>query len=1205
MKKHVLLLATTLSIIFLNSLKGQTIELTFTGQDAETSEHVQLDSIFIRNITQEIDTFLTWNDTTLTLDLLTGIPEKIIPDNSFELLQNYPNPFNDRTTFVIRVFEKDNFIITLCDIIGRQLAQFSADFDQGAHLFTITASKNNFYLLNVVSSKKSQSIKLLNNNASSISQYRIDYMGFQPITVSNKIIKGLMLSDFPYTFGDEMQFVGFAHGYEMPAIYDSPTVSKTYIFKFEQPDTLVCGQTFIDKRDGKTYETVLIGDQCWMKENLNIGMRVNGIQNQQQNNLLEKYCWGDNGSNCLDYGGLYQWGELMQYDTNHFTQGICPKGWHLPNVDEWDILIESLGGSTVAGGNLKEGGSSGFNALMAGKRNTSGGFTGLTANTSFWTSVQQDEGFARLISLTQSSSAVNIGSDDKNNGYSVRCVKGLAPIINPDVVIIDTTEYELISDSIELDQGIYKYLIIGKAKADEIIIGDVIVGKTGEGYMRRVKNVDMQPPILLLETNHAALEDIFNQLEIVIPINIDSTTKYHPRVKDQERGGHFTIGVSDVQVILGPDANAIYSINCTYIPNDTLIMVIKDGVLQELTYGVGGTTETTKEFTISAGSGGYYNFSTPIIYWLQNYSVPVPGTPFEFGLDISLVLGFELDITGGVNVSHGTYSKVEDFYYTINYSYGHVSLGKMEGNKTDEIIEYNNEFTSDNSSIKISVGPEIALKLYHVVGPYAKLSGFGNFIERIGASPSFNKDKETIVGVDFEIGCDIGINIGPFSWTLTKFNFLDIGWDWSLWRLPEQVNMISGNNQTGNPGQPLSDPIIVKVTDNFGNSFPYIPVHFEVTQGGGSLSEYEVMTDEDGRVETNWTLGPQTGVNLMIASVQKAYGTHVINSPIQFSAMASFGLPVVTTAEVTDTTETTATCGGEVISDGDDPVTSRGVCWSTFPGPTINDAFTEDGSGLGTFVSYITELDSNTLYYVRAYATNTAGTAYGNQVEFTTLGISGGGMGEPCPGIPTVTYGGQVYNTVYIGSQCWLKENLNIGTRINGGQNQTDNAIIEKYCYSDLESNCDEYGGLYQWNEMMEYVTTPGAQGICPNGWHVPADEEWKVLEGTVDSQYGVGDPEWNDFEYRGYDAGMNLKSITGWSYNTGTDLFGFEMLPAGSVSPTGGFVGKGFQTDLWTSTENNSTLAYGRYLRSTSSQVRRYDYGGKTWAWSVRCLKD
>lgn len=100
----------------------------------------------------------------------------------------------------------------------------------------------------------------------------------------------------------------------------------------------------------------------------------------------------------------------------------------------------------------------------------------------------------------------------------------------------------------------------------------------------------------------------------------------------------------------------------------------------------------------------------------------------------------------------------------------------------------------------------------------------------------------------------------------------------------------------------------------------------------------------------------------------------------------------------------------------------------------------------------------------------------------------------PCPGTLTVTYEGQVYNTIQIFSQCWLKENLNVGTMIQGDLNMTDNGIFEKYCYYNESDSCAKYGGLYQWDEMMQYTIQQGTQGICPPGWHLPTDVEW---EGT------------------------------------------------------------------------------------------------------------
>jgi uncharacterized protein (TIGR02145 family) len=200
---------------------------------------------------------------------------------------------------------------------------------------------------------------------------------------------------------------------------------------------------------------------------------------------------------------------------------------------------------------------------------------------------------------------------------------------------------------------------------------------------------------------------------------------------------------------------------------------------------------------------------------------------------------------------------------------------------------------------------------------------------------------------------------------------------------------------------------------------------------------------------------------------------------------------------------------------------------------------------------------------------------------------------------------GQTYNTVQIAGQCWMAENLNIGTMVNGNINQTDNGIIEKYCYDNNTVNCVEYGGLYQWNEMMEYATTPGVQGICPAGWHLPTDDEWKILEGTVDSQYPVGDPEWDDTGWRGSDAGINLKSTSGWNNNgNGSDLYGFSSLPSGArSSPYGNFIWLTITAHYWTSNDDLNS-AIRRVLKDVRNDVNSH-FDGKTVGLSVRCLKD
>jgi uncharacterized protein (TIGR02145 family) len=187
----------------------------------------------------------------------------------------------------------------------------------------------------------------------------------------------------------------------------------------------------------------------------------------------------------------------------------------------------------------------------------------------------------------------------------------------------------------------------------------------------------------------------------------------------------------------------------------------------------------------------------------------------------------------------------------------------------------------------------------------------------------------------------------------------------------------------------------------------------------------------------------------------------------------------------------------------------------------------------------------------------------------------------------TVSYDGKIYNTVIIGTQCWLKENLDVGVMIPGSQNQGNNSVIEKYCYNNDPNNCYIYGGLYQWNEAMQYVTTEGAQGICPTGWHIPTLTEFQTLSSTVG----------ND--------GNALKAIgQGSGLGAGTNTSGFTALLAGNRDVSGYFYDFGGTAYFWSSTETNATYAGNLYLYNNVSGIALSAYY-KGYGFSVRCVKD
>ena len=191
-----------------------------------------------------------------------------------------------------------------------------------------------------------------------------------------------------------------------------------------------------------------------------------------------------------------------------------------------------------------------------------------------------------------------------------------------------------------------------------------------------------------------------------------------------------------------------------------------------------------------------------------------------------------------------------------------------------------------------------------------------------------------------------------------------------------------------------------------------------------------------------------------------------------------------------------------------------------------------------------------------------------------------------CIGTPTVTYGGKTYNTVQIGSQCWLKENLDVGTMImmTYDQDQTDNDTTEKFCYDNYPNNCATYGGIYQWNETMQYSITPGTQGICPSGWHIPTFSEFQTLAITVN-----------------YDQNA-LKSI---GQGNGTNTSGFSALFAGYFHKYGPFTNLGTDAMFWSSTEYNSfdgNFMWVSYYEDIGISILPY---AKNEGFCVRCIKD
>jgi hypothetical protein len=301
-------------------------------------------------------------------------------------------------------------------------------------------------------------------------------------------------------------------------------------------------------------------------------------------------------------------------------------------------------------------------------------------------------------------------------------------------------------------------------------------------------------------------------------------------------------------------------------------------------------------------------------------------------------------------------------------------------------------------------------------------------------------------------------------------------------------------------------------------------------------------------------------------------------------------LPTVTTDIITEITQTTSTGGGNVTADGGATVIARGVCWNTLPNPTIADSLTSDGTGTGVFVSNLTGLTPNTPYFVRAYATNSVGTAYGNEVTFTTLPaafacgtsiIINHIAGAVAPVNKTVTYG-TVTNIPGETSKCWITSNLGADHQATAKNDATEPSA----------------GWYWQFNRKQGYkhdgtTRTPNTTWISS----INENSNWTTANDPCTLELGAGwriptITEWTNVKESG--------NWTNWTVAWNSDL---KMHAAGRLDSSDGHLG------------NRGIVGYGmssQQVDASSSWFLGFGSGfcsigngSKTSAMSLRCIKE
>lgn len=376
-----------------------------------------------------------------------------------------------------------------------------------------------------------------------------------------------------------------------------------------------------------------------------------------------------------------------------------------------------------------------------------------------------------------------------------------------------------------------------------------------------------------------------------------------------------------------------------------------------------------------------------------------------------------------------------------------------------------------------------------------------------------------------------------------------------------------------------------------------IDIRVEAEDPNGNNLEIQFFVNKEGVYSTtrfpyvfSWdTDGYETGDYTIEAKAVDSEGW--INKDTRTISIG-ISTPRISTLDVSSITLTSATVGGEIINDGGAPVFETGIYWSKNKNPENGGTRKRTTLTQEAFTTAITGLATNTEYYYRAYAANDEGEDVGEQKSFRTLGNE--------LGLFTDSRDGREYRTVRIANQTWMAENLAYLPEIHSPYNGSKYSP-KYYVYGYEGVSVQEAKGLEEYNEYGVLYNWPAAINACPEGWHLPTDDDWKTLE----SNLGMSPVSVDNAGWRGSIEGSMMKDRSGWKAGgNGSNVTDFSAL-AGGYRVT--YDTTEFETvygNFWTSTEFNATDAWSRYLYYNNNGVYRGTFS-KDFGFSVRCVKD
>ena len=418
-RKIILLIMTT--FILSNSFsQNYTISFTVTGATSS------LDSVKIENLTHPANA-IWYNGDILQLVLSTGINEIAVKEINLRI---YPNPMHGQAELLFYAKQDGNVLISIYDISGKKVLETEDMILMGTQKYMLTGLKQGVYCINIRGNNYFYASKIISQNEKS-SFTKIKYVGYDDIdNVNNRYKSNKALVSMPYFSGDILRFTAYSDVY-FKILTDVITADKTISFNF-------AGNNTVTDIDGNVYDTIHIGNQVWLKQNLNVSKYNNGnpISNITDGidwylSATSAYCnYNNDINNSLIYGKIYN------YYVIHDINNVCPIGWHIPSNSEWEYLVNYLGGENIAGGKLKETGTihwnnpnngatneSGFTGLPGGMRFVHGEYWNIGTEGRFWSTSVFSTTEAYYWSLRHNAATFIKSNSYKEIGASVRCLK--------------------------------------------------------------------------------------------------------------------------------------------------------------------------------------------------------------------------------------------------------------------------------------------------------------------------------------------------------------------------------------------------------------------------------------------------------------------------------------------------------------------------------------------------------------------------------------------------------------------------------------------------------------------------------------------------------------------------------------------------------------------------------------------------------------